>query len=92
VQQRLQPNQELNQELNPSTVYIKSFEGENFHSSSLKLNNMWGKLSRLRTLCFAANPKTIHTHGLSVYGVLELENHVTFQHLHYSRRNKRILN
>jgi len=24
-------------------------------------------------LCFAANPKTIHTHGSSVYGVLELE-------------------
>jgi len=28
----------------------------------------------LRTLCFAANPETIHTHVLSVvYGVLELE-------------------
>jgi len=24
-------------------------------------------------LCFAANPKTMHMHGSSVYGVLELE-------------------
>jgi len=24
-------------------------------------------------LCFAANPETIHMHGSSVYGVLELE-------------------
>jgi len=37
---------------------------------------MQGKLSRLRTLCFAANLKTIHMYGSSVYGVLELE--VTF--------------
>ena len=51
-------------------VYIKSFEEENF--CSLSLINMQGKLSRLRTLCFA-NPETIHTHGSSVYGVLELE-------------------
>jgi len=27
----------------------------------------------LRTLCFVANPKTIHTRGSSGYGVLELE-------------------
>jgi len=27
----------------------------------------------LRTLCFAANPEANHTHGLSVYGVLKLE-------------------
>jgi len=34
---------------------------------------MYGKLSQLRTLCFAANSETIHTQGSSVYGVLELE-------------------
>jgi len=34
---------------------------------------MWGKLSRLRTLFFEANPETIHTRGSSLYGVLELE-------------------
>jgi len=34
---------------------------------------MQGKLSWLRTLCFAANPETIHTCGSSVYGVLESE-------------------
>ena len=27
----------------------------------------------LKTLCFAVNPKTIHTHGSSFYGVLKLE-------------------
>jgi len=54
------------------TVYVKSFEWENFRSSSLKLN-MYGKLLQLRTLCFATNPKTIHTRDSSVYGVLKLE-------------------
>jgi len=34
---------------------------------------MSGKLSQLRTLCFAENSKTIHTCGSSVYGVLKLE-------------------
>jgi len=53
-------------------VYVKSFKGENFHGSSLKLN-MLGKLLWLRTLYFAANPKTTHTCGSSVYGVLKLE-------------------
>ena len=28
---------------------------------------------QLRTLCFAANPETIHMHSSSVYGVLKLE-------------------
>jgi len=32
-----------------------------------------GKLSRLKTLCFAANPETIHMRGSSVYSVIELE-------------------
>ena len=34
---------------------------------------MQGNLLWLKTLCFAANPKTIHTRGLSVHGVLKLE-------------------
>jgi len=34
---------------------------------------MLGKPLQLRTLCFAANPDTIHTCGSSGYGVLKLE-------------------
>ena len=49
-------------------VYVKSFEGENFCSSSVKLN-MWENFRG----CFATNPKTIHMCSSSVYGVLELE-------------------
>jgi len=58
--------------INFITIYVKSFKGQNFCGSSLKLN-MQGKLSQLRTMCFAANPETIHMHSSSVYGVLELE-------------------
>ena len=44
------------------------------YSYRIRTSIIWrGKLSRLRTLCFAANPETIHTCGSSVYSVLELE-------------------
>jgi len=53
------------------TVYVKSFEGENFRGSSLKFN-MYGKPFRLRALQIPKQSQ-IHTRDSSVYGVLELE-------------------